>query len=61
MQAIILNFRGKRNFRSTKIFGNEIEDGEYLSPQTTETPRFNNGEVFKDNEEIDRYIATILK
>ena len=61
MKAIILNFRGKRNFRSTKIFGNEIEDVEYLSPQNTETPPFNNGEVFKDNEEIDRYIATILK
>ncbi len=58
VQAILLNFRGKGKFRSTMTFGDEIENGEYLSPQTTDTPPYNNGEIFKESEEIGQYLAT---
>ena len=59
VQAIILNFRGKGEFRSTPDFADEIEKGEFLSPQTLESYPFNNGEVFKDSREIEKYIKAI--
>ena len=33
VQAIIMNFRGKGKFKSTETYGDEIENGEILSPQ----------------------------
>ena len=59
VQAIILNFRGKGEFRSTPAFADDIENGELLSPQTSERIPFNNGEIFKSNEELKEYIKTI--
>lgn len=60
VQAVILNFRGKGKFRATPSYADEIENGEILSPQNTETPPFNNPTVaFGDSEEIENYIATI--
>ena len=60
VQAVILKFRGERNFRTTANFGDEIENGELLSPQNTDRPPFNNPTVaFGESEEIENYIATI--
>ena len=59
VQAIILNFRGKGEFRSTPDYADEIYNGEYLSPQTSVNFPFNNGEVFQTSEEIEKYIKAI--
>ncbi len=60
VQAIILNFRGKGEFRSTPNFADEIENGEILSPQNTDSPPFNDPTVvFQNSEEIEKYIRAI--
>jgi len=59
VQAVILNFRGKGEFRSTTSYGDDIENGELLSPQTTDYPPFNNGEVFQDSHEIEEFIRSL--
>ena len=62
VQAIILNFRGKGKFRSTTEYGDEIVNGEILSPQNTDKHPFNNpAEVFQSSDEIDNYIKSIPK
>ncbi|MBS1572855.1 MAG: hypothetical protein JST62_10705 [Bacteroidetes bacterium] len=60
VQAVILNFRGKGKFRKTESYGNEVENGEILSPQNSDRPPFNNPTTaFGESEEIENYIATI--
>lgn len=60
VQAVILNFRGKGKFRSTPNYGDEVENGEILSPQNTDRPPFNNPTIaFGESEEIENYITTI--
>lgn len=60
VQAVILNFRGKRKFRETPTFGDEVENGEILSPQNSDRPPFNNPTTaFGESKEIENYIATI--
>ncbi len=60
VQAIILNFRGKGKFRTTENYGDEIENGELLSPQNSDRPPFNNPTIaFGESEEIENYITTI--
>lgn len=60
VQAVILNFRGTGDFRSTVSYADEIENGELLSPQNTERPPFNNPtEVFQDSGQIENYIKSI--
>ena len=59
VQAIILNFRGNGNFRSSTKYADEIENGEVLCPQTTDFPPFNGGVIFKETDEIASYINTI--
>jgi len=60
VQAIILNFRGKGDFRSTISYADDIENGELLSPQNTDRPPFNNPtEVFQESSEIENYIKSI--
>lgn len=60
VQAVILNFRGEGNFRTTENYGDEVENGEILSPQNTDRPPFNNPTIaFGESEEIENYIATI--
>ena len=60
VQAVILKFRGKGKFRSTLKYGDEIENGEILSPQNIDSPPFNSPlDVFKDSEEIEVYIQLI--
>lgn len=60
VQAIIMNFRGKGDFRTNPEFADEIENGEMLSPQNTDRPPFNNPtEIFENSVEIENYIKTI--
>ncbi len=61
VQAIIMNFRGKGEFRSTPEYADEIENGELLSPQNTNRPPFNNPtEIFENSQQIEEYIKGIL-
>ena len=60
VQAIILNFRGKGDFRSTINYADEIENGEMLSPQNSQYPPFNNPTtIFNNSKEIEEYINNI--
>jgi hypothetical protein len=60
VQAVILNFRGEGKFRTTENYGDEVENGEILSPQNSDRPPFNNPTTaFGESEEIENYIATI--
>ncbi len=60
VQAVILNFRGEGKFRSTPSYADQIENGEFLSPQNTDTPPFNHPtEIFTSSEEIEKYISEI--
>ena len=57
VQAIILKVRGKGKFRSIPKFADEIENGEFLSPQNMDRPPFNSPtEVFTESEQIKNYI-----
>ena len=61
VQAIILNFRGEGKFRSTARYGDEIENGELLSPQNINRPPFNDPTIiFEQSEEVQVYINQIL-
>lgn len=59
VQAIIMNFRGSGEFRSTLTYADEIANSELLSPQTTTKPPFNNGDLFKSSAEISDFIKEI--
>jgi len=59
VQAIIMNFRGEGKFKNTTSYADEIENGEYLSPQTMDSPPFNNGEVFGSSHEVGGYIELV--
>lgn len=60
VQAIILNFRGKGDFRSTISYADDIENGELLSPQNTDKPPFNNPtQIFENSQQIENYINSI--
>ena len=59
VQAIIMNFRGEGDFRSTAQYGDEIENGEMLSPQNLDRPPFNHpAMIFGESDEIEAYIIT---
>lgn len=60
VQAIILNFRGRSDFKSTPIFGHEIENSEMLSPQNNNKAPFNMPTmIFENSKEIESYIKSI--
>ncbi len=60
VQAVILNWRGKGNFRTTETYGDEIENGEILSPQNMDMPPFNWPViVFEGEDDIKEYIAKL--
>ena len=62
IQAVIMKTRGRGHFRSTVTFGDEVEGGEFLSPQTTDSPPFNSPPViFAGSAEIDAYIKQLDK
>lgn len=60
VQAIILNFRGKGDFRTSITYAHDIENGELLSPQNTDRPPFNNPtQIFENSQQIENYINSI--
>lgn len=66
VQAVILNFRGKGDFRDTPSYGDELsEPDEYgvgliLSPQNTDRIPFNAPTtIFESGESIATYIAGV--
>lgn len=60
VQAVILNFRGQGKFRTIENYGDEVVNGEILSPQNSDRPPFNNPTTaFGESKEIENYIATI--
>lgn len=60
VQAIILKSRGEGKFRTTPTYGDEIENGEMLSPQNVKRPPFNSPtEMFSDSNEIENYIRAV--
>lgn len=60
VQAVILNFRGEGKFRENPTFGDEMEEGEILSPQNTDRPPFNHpATIFQESDEIENYLASI--
>lgn len=60
VQAIILNFRGSGNFKVNEVLGEDEHQMEMLSPQTSDSPPFNNPiQCFKSIEELQTYITAI--
>ena len=60
VKAVILNFRGESEFRQTPSYGDEIANGEMLSPQNTDKFPFNNPTViFKNVDDVKVYIRKI--
>ena len=60
VHAIILKTRGNGKFRNTLTFGNDIVNGEFLSPQIIDRPPFNDDAViFNEVEEVVSYIKNI--
>ncbi len=59
-QAIVMNHRGKGKFRTTPDYADEIENGEFLSPQNTDRAPFNEPTVaFSGSSEIEEYIKNL--
>ena len=58
VQAVILKHRGNRNFTSKKIYADERDCNECLSPQTLEQPPFCEPTIFKSSNEIKDYIKS---
>ena len=59
-QAIILNFRGTGSFIPTQKYGDEISEGQLLSPQNSVEPPFNQpSDVFKNSRELETYLKSI--
>ena len=60
VQAVILNFRGKGDFRTNPIFADHIAHGEILSPQNMDNAPFNRPILFfEESIEIENYIKSI--
>lgn len=60
VQAVILNFRGEGKFKISPKYGDEIENGEMLSPQNCNEIPFNKPtEIFEEISDIVSYVAKI--
>ncbi len=61
--AIILNFRGKGDFRFTKNYADEVVNGELLTTQTSDNFPFYNKQAKwqKDGVEIEEFINNLQK
>jgi hypothetical protein len=56
VQAVVLKFRGKGDFRKTVTYADEIENGELLSPQFVESFPYCGAEIFGSEEEFRDYL-----
>lgn len=61
VQAVILNFRGESEFATEKIYADERDCNECLSPQTLDNSPFCKAVIFKTSEEVSNYITNIPK
>ena len=61
VQAAVLNFRGKGDFRKTINYAHEVENGELLSPQVVDRFPFCGDGIFDNENEFTEYLNNILK
>jgi hypothetical protein len=59
VQAAVLNFRGKGDFRKTANYADEAENGELLSPQMVDRFPYCCDELFGDENEFREYLIEI--
>jgi hypothetical protein len=59
VQAAVLNFRGKRDFRKTINYAHDVENGEMLSPQLVDRFPFCRDGLFQDEKEFKDYLREI--
>jgi hypothetical protein len=59
VQAAVLNFRGKGDFRKTISYAHDAENGELLSPQVMDRFPFCGNELFQDEKEFTDYLKEI--
>ena len=60
VQAVLLNFRGKGKFRATENYADEVFNGEMLTKQTSENFPYCEFDVFKETDDLIKYISTIM-
>lgn len=60
VQAVILKQRGNGNFISKRIYADQRDCNECLSPHTMERPPFCEPTIFTSSEEIKKYIKTFV-
>lgn len=58
-QAVVLNFRGKGDFRKTVNYAHDVENGELLSPQVKDGFPFCGDELFQNEDEFTGYLKEI--
>lgn len=59
VMAVILNFRGKGEFRYTEAYADEIESGELLAPQLSDAFPYHGKTIFRKGRDISEYIKNI--
>jgi hypothetical protein len=59
VQAVVLKFRGKGDFRKTVNYADEIDNGELLSPQLVDRFPFCADNLFGDENEFISYLQDI--
>jgi hypothetical protein len=60
VNAVVLNFRGKGDFRKTVQYAHEVENGELLSPQLVDRFPYCGDEVFGSESEFRDYLKEIV-
>jgi hypothetical protein len=61
VNAVVLNFRGKGDFRKTVTYADEVENGEFLSPQLVDRFPYCGDEIFGSEEEFREYLKNELQ
>lgn len=59
VQAVVLKFRGKGDFRKTVTYADEVEDGELLSPQSVDRFPYCGDELFWGEDEFRDYVKQV--
>jgi hypothetical protein len=59
IQAVVLKFRGKGDFRKTVSYADEVENDEMLSPQLIDRFSFCGDELFGNEQEFKDYLKEI--
>ena len=59
VQAVVMNFRGKSKFRSTKTYADTVENGELLFLQDTDKFPYSEGDPIESDEQLTNFIVQI--